>query len=365
MRTHALDLQMRRAASEPGVISFAGGLPAKETFPRAALAQAAQEATLQMGSSPLQYDWPEGRAILRRIIADRLAARGAPVDPDDVHITNGAQDALAIAVEALGAPAIQVDHATYPGALDVFEAAKAKAVARRRLPVRYVMPAISNPYGWAMSGQARFDCLQATWVIEDDAYADLGFLGPAPRPLLADAPYKVFHVGTVSKTVSPGLRIGWLVAPTRWRDKIRAAKARRDIHACGLAQAMVERLMSSPLFDERLDRLRSHYRQRAEALLEQLPQLRGVRFAMPQGGFSVWVETDLRGDDASLLERAVKHGVAFDPGCFFRAPDAHSQRLAFRLSFSSVPLAQIAAGVQRLGAALTDARAAQRISKAA
>ena len=360
MRTPGIDKLLRAAANHPGVISFAGGLPAPETFPRAELAKAAEEATTAMGTTPLQYDWPEGRPQLRQIIAARLNARGAQVDPEDVHVTNGAQDALSLALEVLQPAEIHVDHATYPGALDMFAAKGVQAMASRTAAAWYVMPAVHNPWGWTMSPELRARVLQAGIILEDDAYADLLFEGPAPRPLLADAPEKTFHLGTYSKTVSPGLRVGWLIAPKPWRAKLREAKARRDLQAGGLAQAMIERLLMRPGFDERLNLLRAHYRSRCERLLALLPRLHGIRFGMPEGGFSVWVETEGVENDERLLKRALARGVAFDPGTLFRAePNEHST-LSFRLSFSAVPVAKMEEGIARLGKALDEARRTKR-----
>jgi len=360
VRPPGIDRLLRTAAHQKGVISFAGGLPAPETFPRAELAQAAEAATTTMGEGPLQYDWPEGRPLLRQLIAERLKARGARVDAEDVHITNGAQDALSLALEVLGANEIYVDRATYPGALDVFEAKGLEVVSTRTSAVWYVMPAVHNPYGWTMSGPRRNQALKAGVIIEDDAYADLYFTGRAPRPLLADAPQKTFSIGTFSKTVSPGLRVGWLVAPQPWRAKLREAKARRDLQAGGLAQAMMERLVAQGGFEERLEKLRKHYRARCERLLELLPQLPGIRFGLPEGGFSVWVETEAFDTDERLLARSLVRGVAFDPGTIFRAePHAHTT-LAFRLSYSAVPMDQMQEGIRRLAAALNEARESKR-----
>ncbi len=360
MRTPRIDTLLRAAAHRKGVISFAGGLPAPETFPRAELATAAEEATCAMGEAPLQYDWPEGRGTLRQIIASRLNARGARVDPEDVHITNGAQDALSLALDVLQPTEVHVDHATYPGALDIFAAKGVRTFASQAAQVWYVMPAVHNPWGWTLKAEDRERVLKAAIILEDDAYADLLFEGPAPRPLLADAPQKTFAMGTFSKTVSPGLRVGWLVAPQMWRSRLREAKQRRDVQAGGLAQAMVERLLMRGGFDERLEKLRAHYQDRCERLLALLPKVHGIRFGWPQGGFSVWVETEGFDSDERLLARALVHGVAFDPGTLFRAePHLHST-LSFRLSFSAVPMDQMEEGVTRLAKALDEARAAKR-----
>lgn len=359
MRTRTLAELNRNATERTGTISFAGGLPDPETFPKKALAQTASQATLGLADASLAID-PQGREGLRWLVAMRLAQRGAQVDPDDVHLTNGAQEALHLALEVLEPSTVQVDHATSPCALDVLDAVGAHVVSATHQPVRFVMPAISNPYGWQMTPDERALALQAQWLIEDDAHAELHFEGEAPRPLIADAPDRVFHIGTVSKTLSPGLRIGWLVSPRAWREKVRAAKARHDSQPCNIAQAMVETMLASGDFDERLGRLRGHYQARADALLAELPKLHGVRFSMPRGGFSVWLETDLPGDDRTLLEHALLNGVSFDPGRYFRPPDVHRRGLAIRLGFSSVPVEHVAEGVRRLAKTLDEQRTWRR-----
>lgn len=344
-----IDQLLRCAANREGVISFAGGLPAPETFPHRALERACSAA---IQDTALQYAWPEGRPGLREAIAARMRQRGAGVLAEDVIITNGAQDALAIAVEVLGALQVHVDAVTYPGALDIFEHGQCEPDATAPHPVVYVMPAVSNPRGALMGAEERRRALQAQWIIEDDAYGELLFHGPAPRPLIADAPDRVFFIGTFSKTIAPGLRVGWLIAPPTLRAKVREMKARRDLQACGLSQAVVERLLGAPDFEDRLEKLRAHYCQRSERLLTALVHLPGVRFSIPAGGFSVWVETDLPGSDAAWLYTALEHGVAFDPGDLFRAHPTRDPTLSMRLSFSAVPMDQIEAGVARLDQAL-------------
>jgi 2-aminoadipate transaminase len=355
MRTRTIDGLLRGAAEREGVISFAGGLPDSETFPHKALAQAASD-SVAGGSEALQYTWPEGRLPLRTLIASRMRNRGAMVQPEDIIITNGAQDALALAMEVIGTLEVQVSRVTYPGALDIFEGAQCAADSRRAQPVSYVMPVVSNPTGSTMTRDERATCLQSQVIIEDDAYAELLFSGPPPRPLLADAPDRVYFIGTFSKTLCPGLRVGWLIAPARMRTKVLALKATRDLQACGLSQALVERLLALPEFEPRLEKLRAHYRQRCDRLIDALVHVPGLRFSMPKGGFSVWVETELPGSDASWLYAALENGVAFDPGRLFQAEADPGKPLAMRLSFSSVPIDQIAAGVARLDKTLRSSR---------
>ncbi len=353
-----IEALLRAAAASAEIVSFAGGLPAPETFPRRAIARAAREAILEMGTAPLQYDWPEGRRPLREAIAARLRARGADVEADELIITNGAQDAIAIAVEALAPVEVQVDALSYPSALELFRALGGR-VTTRAAAVRYAMPAVSNPLGRVAGEREREEMLNARFILEDDAYADLGFSTEISPPLCARARDRVFHLGTFSKTLLPGLRVGWLAPPRAWLGRVRETKMRRDLHACGLAQAIVERFLLHGDFDARLARLRAIYSRRCERLCRALAAVAEhgrVRFAIPRGGFSVWVESELRISDEEWLARALDAGVAFDPGALFAADPDRAQPLCMRLSFSALPEDQIETGVARLAAALDDAR---------
>ncbi len=354
-----LDLLLRGAAKTRSILSFAGGLPAPETFPRRAIAAAAEDAILEMGTGPLQYDWPEGRKPLRDLIAADLRRRGAEVEAADVLITNGAQDAIAIAVDVLAPRSICVDALTYPGALELFRS-RGCDVRTEAAEVRYAMPAIANPTGEAATAEAREQMLGARWVLEDDAYADLDYSGedPAP-PLIAAARDRVFHIGTFSKTLLPGLRVGWLVPPRSWLRRVRETKLRRDLHASGLAQAIVERFLVREHFPERLQALRRLYRRRSEAMTIALASVPRLRFRAPRGGFSVWVESELHADETRWLQRALAEGIAFDPGSLFMVREEPGAPLAMRLSYSTISEDRIPDGVARLGRALDRERSAR------
>jgi 2-aminoadipate transaminase len=335
----------RRMAVTPGVISFGGGLPDERWFPRRMLARSFEAA---VRSPALQYGWPEGSEALRRFVSKRLQMRGAAVEPGDVIVTSGAQQAIAIAASlaTAGGGAISVGETSYPGALDLFR-------SRGFTPrpdggaARYAMPALHNPTGLA---QPRPPLLgEGVPLLEDDAYAELRFDGRFPRPLVADAPERVWHVGTFSKTLCPGLRVGWLVPPRRWFRRSLRLKRDGDLQAGGLAQAVLERYLSQTDWDARLARVRRHYARRADHLMEALRRrLPSWRFVEPEGGFSVWVQPDGDGDDAALLALSVGEGVGFDPGRSFRARPGP---LALRLCFSSVDEREIDEGIQRLARA--------------
>jgi 2-aminoadipate transaminase len=229
------------------------------------------------------------------------------------------------------------------------------------------MPAVDNPRGVSLPAPARQALLAGRVpVIEDDAYADLLFAGPAPRPLLAEAPGQVLHVGTFSKTLCPGLRIGWLVVPPRLRRRALNLKEGSDLQAGSLAQAIVEDYLTGGGdgpgvdFEGRLVRLRRFYRARAAKLARAVrAHLPEWRFQPPAGGFSIWLEAPASADEVSelaLLDAATAEGVTFDPGSLFR-PDRAPGPLALRLCFSAAAPDSFEEGARRL------ARAWRRVSR--
>jgi 2-aminoadipate transaminase len=339
----------KAAAGRKDLLGLAGGLPADELMPQTELATALAQAA-GSGADALQYGWPEGDEALRAWIASRLAARGAPVEPRRVIITAGAQQALALAGESLRGAQIAVGDATYPAALSAFAAAGARVVGDRGA-ARYAIPGISNPHGIELA--SRDELLAGREVlIVDEAYAELRFDGRVPPPVIGDAPDRVWHIGTISKTLCPGLRIGWLVPPASAHAAVVELKQAADLQTATLSQAALVRLLARVDYDALLERARRFYAQRCERLVEavrrHLPEL---RFAEPEGGFSLWLETDEIGDDVALLEAAITNGVSFDPGSAFRHTPV--DRIALRLSFSNAPTNQLDEAVRRLARTLT------------
>lgn len=370
-RGERLETILRRAAADPRVIGFAGGLPNERQFPRRALALSFLRVLRQSGTPALQYGWAEGLEGLRSFVAERLRARGAVVSAGDVLITSGAQQAIAIALDltARSGDRVAVDRETYPAALNLFRARGLKPVlAETSLAVAgvaYALPAVGNPRGVALPDAARQRLLASgRLVIEDDAYADLRFDGPAPAPLLAAAPGRVFHVGTLSKTLCPGLRIGWLIAPRRFRRAALALKQGDDLQASSLGQAIAEDYLTGGAgtpavdFEQRMRRLRRFYRRRAHALARAVRQhLPDWRMEIPEGGFAIWAQEDTAGgagaaagapvDEVAFLEAAVAAGASFDPGSTFRADGAPTP-IAMRLCFSVAAPDRFDEGVRRI-----------------
>lgn len=361
-----IDRLQRRACARPGVIGLGGGLPAPELFPRAHLSRAFLRAIER--ADGLQYGWPEGNRGLRAWVAERLRDRGAFVAEDEVIVTSGAQQGIAIATAVLRARGrtIEVDPECYPAAIDLFRARGLRMVPAKgpigdAVTAAYVMPGVSNPRGQGLPEERRRALIaRGGTLIVDEAYAELRFDGKLERPLLADARDRTFHVGTVSKTLCPGLRVGWLVPPRRDLDAAIAAKRDLDLQAPSLAQAILEEYLAHEDFDARLVRARRFYRRRAERFVRALRRaFPGFRIEEPEGGFCVWVETDEAGDDTALLSLATDLGVSFDPGRLFRH-DERSSPIAMRLCYSATPIPELELAVQRLERAFRAFRGARR-----
>lgn len=336
-------------------------MPAERQFPRAALAQSFLRVVNKVGAGALQYGWAEGQAVLRSQIAARLVARGARVTPDDVLITSGAQQAIAIATQLLLRPGreIGVEEVTYPAALELFRLRKLVPTRLETARCRYVMT-LSNPLGTPLAAETRATALKGRGpVIEDDAYGELVFAGTAPRLLLKETPERTFHAGTFSKTLCPGLRVGWLVMPAAQRARARRLKEGDDLQANSLAQAVVSDYLATADFEDHLQRLRRFYARRATRLAHAVERaLPSWSFRFPDGGFCLWLTADATVDDRRFVETALDEGVTFDAGSSFSVRRRPGLPTRLRLCFSFTAPGQFEDGARRL------ARAWRRVTRA-
>lgn len=347
----------RKCADARGLLSLAGGLPDMSIVPTTMLARATARALERGEADALQYGWPEGQIAVRRFIAQRLTAQGTPTDEANVIVTAGAQQALSIALGVLTHEhehaRVAVNDETYPGALDLIRARGLEATYDPRCAdVAYVVDGIGNPRGRPLSAARRALLADASCpLIVDRVYAELQFDGAVAPCVLGHRRDRVWQVGSFSKTLSPGLRVGWLVPPQERHDEALATKHDADLQASGLSQAILGELFSELDFDEHLAQSRAHYRRRADCLMRAMRrELPAWRFVEPQGGFSIFAESPFDGDERELLVQAAREGTSFDPGRMFRR-DPRDRPLSMRLSFSNLDEESIVEAVHRLARA--------------
>ena len=365
---------------QPGIISFAGGFPDANLCDRQGLQAAAQVAYEQHAAAALAYGATEGYAPLREALAQHMQSQSATVQPDDVLVTTGSQQALDLIGKTLIDPGdkVIVEAPTFLATIQCFRlygaqligaptddqgvdvTALEQLVAQHRPKLIYLIPTFGNPTGATLSLERRMAVLQlaartGTVVVEDDPYGELYFDAPPPPSLLAlsaQVPGSrewLVHCGSLSKTLSAGLRLGWMVAPPALRAQAVMCKQFSDANTSTLAQATAAAYLASGALPQALSHVRAAYRERAHAMLHGLQQHLGphVTYNKPQGGLFVWARFTAPGANSTLLsQRAAEQGVAFVPGAPFFATQPDTA--AFRLSFATVPPKQIDEGLQRL-----------------
>lgn len=371
--------ELLKLLARPGVISFAGGIPDPALFPREIIADAYGRLLAEPGSAAaaLQYGISEGYPPLREWIAGYMAGLGVRCGPEHVLVTNGSQQALDFLAKLFLDPGDRVLSArpTYLGALQAFTAYEAEygvfpeglGQAAQPAKLAYLMPDFANPSGRTMSVDERGAVLATAAaldlpVIEDAAYEQLYYdRAPLPSLLALDSAVagidggRVIYCGTFSKTVVPGLRIGWIVAPRPVVEKLVLIKQAGDLHTSGLNQ-MAMLAVAQEIVPGHAGRIRDAYRARRDTMLAALDACMppGVRWTRPAGGMFLWLTLPERIDAAVLLERAIQTAdVAFVPGAAFY-PD-RSVRNALRLSFSLNPPDEIEVGISRLAQVIRDA----------
>ena len=368
--------EILKITERPGIISFAGGLPSPQTFPVDAFAQACARVLRDDGPAALQYGASEGLALLREQVAAMLPW---PVDPAQVLITTGSQQGLDLVAKVLIDPGsrVLVENPTYLGALQAFapmqphfdavagdddgvDLSALRAAAARGEPARfmYLLPNFQNPTGRTMSESARVALLDTADAIglplvEDNPYGELWFDAPPPAPLSSRRPESCIYLGSFSKVLSPGLRLGFLVAPPELYPKLLQAKQAADLHTPSFNQRMVAEVLRDGFLERHVPTIRALYRAQRDAMLDALTrEMRGldVQWNRPAGGMFLWARLPAGMDAATLLPHAVERGVAFVPGAPFHA--GHADPRTLRLSFVTATREQIDQGIARLAAAV-------------
>lgn len=365
--------ELLKLLDRPGIISFAGGIPDPALFPVELIAEAHQRvfADPDRAGAALQYSVSEGYAPLRERLVQGWRDRGVELGIDNVLVTNGSQQALDLIGRLFldAGDRLLSARPTYLGALQAFNGSAPSHGELSELDghsepakLAYVMPDFANPTGESMGMNARRALLAGAEardvvVVEDAAYVSLSYDGETPATLLAlEAEAKgsvdagrVIHCGTFSKTLVPGLRVGWMIGPKPVVRKLVLMKQATDLHTSSLAQVVLSDLLGM-VGASHLERLRGAYRERRDAMLAALERYMptGVNWTRPRGGMFVWVDLPEGLDGAALLQRAIEtEQVAFVPGGAFYGRDP--RRNTLRLSFSLSDPETIEEGVRRLG----------------
>lgn len=375
--------ELLKVTELPGCISFAGGLPAPEAFPIAEVARVTQQILATQGAQALQYGPTEGYYPLREFIAHQMSTPDHTVLPENVLITSGSQQALDLLGRVFLDPGdvILVEAPTYLGALQAWNLydIRYQAIATDKDGMQvehldeilskikpkwiYALPNFQNPTGVSLSAPRRKQLIELATryqvpIIEDDAYAQLRFEGETLPSLFTLATQignieHVIHLGTFSKTLSPGLRVGWVTAPAPIINRLVQAKQGVDLHTPSFNQILAQNIASSDFFSKHIQSIRELYRKRRDLMLQALQRHcpPNVHWTLPEGGMFLWLTLPTSVDSAQLLSLALTENVAFVPGSAFFANGGGKNTM--RLNFSNATPENIELGIERLGRLLT------------
>ena len=385
-RAHAMKASEIRAlfavASRPEVVSLAGGMPYVQALPVEMLASTAQRLLYERGPQALQYGSGQGDVTLREQILDVIAEVGVTAHPDDIVVTTGSQMALDLVTRVFCDPGdvVLVESPSYVGALGVFrayecdvvhvamddeglvpsalnEAISAVRASGRRPKLIYTIPSFHNPAGVTQGPQRRQEILaiaqrEGIALLEDDPYGLLGFEGEPPRAIRADDADGVIYLGSFSKTIASGLRVGWAVAPHGVREKLVLAAEAAVLCPSNYAQLTVSEYLATQPWREQIKTFQEVYRERRDALLESLQALmpEGTTWTIPAGGFYSWLTLPAGLDATAMLPRAVANLVAYVPGTGFYVDGQGRRNL--RLSYCYPEPDRIREGVRRLSSVI-------------
>jgi 2-aminoadipate transaminase len=365
--------------SRPGMISFAGGLPAPESFPGLR--------NLPLPDDALQYGPSEGEPALREWIAARMRALGRDCEARQVLVLSGSQQGIDLVAKLMidpGTP-VAVERPTYLAALQVFRffGARFVAVDRKRPQLLhegterprlcYVIPTFQNPGAWCYSLEERRALARATeragaLLFEDDPYRDLVYEPCERQPLCSfvDRGSWVYQ-GSFSKSHAPGLRLGFLVCSPDLITPLTRLKQAADLHSSRVAQHWILQLVQDPGHEERLARLQAFYRQKRDVFAEVLEASLGdlAQWDLPAGGLFFWLKLAEPVDTQTLLQQAISKGVAFMPGEPFFHDQTPADGSYLRLNFSHASAAQVQTGLRILAGLLRQTRTAPRLQASA
>jgi 2-aminoadipate transaminase len=379
--------ELFKLLGKPGIISFAGGFPDSAMFDIEGIKEAANKALTEEAGGALQYGATEGYNPLREQLAAFMATKGVDVAPDGLIVTTGSQQALDLLGKTMISPGdkVIVEGPTFLATIQCFRLYGAelisapidangvdtdeleKLIAEHKPKFVYLIPTFGNPSGALLSLERRKKVLALavkynTLIVEDDPYGDLYFNAAPPPSILSlskDVPGSrelLAHCGSLSKVLSPGLRVGWMIAPAELLAKATMCKQFSDAHTSTFAQATAAQYLKAGRMPATLDKVRKVYGERAIAMGKALKRELGdaIEFTQPEGGLFFWARLTGAGGKlkaaGEFAKRAIEQGVAFVPGAPFYAsePDVST----FRLSFATADVEKIEEGVARLGKAI-------------
>ena len=366
--------EILKITEQPGIVSLAGGLPSPDSFPIEAMREATTRVLRDTPREALQYAASEGFAPLREWVAEQMGSHGMVVNAAQVLITTGSQQGLDLVGKVLIDPGstVAVEAPTYLGALQAFAPYEPEIVVvpcddDGPLPASlgvakgsrflYMLPNFQNPSGRCMSEARRAALVDAARtmglpIVEDNPYGELWFDAAPPPPLASRWAEGTVYLGSFSKVLAPGLRLGYVIAPPELAPKLLQAKQAADLHTPGFNQRVVYEVIRHGFLRDHVPTIRARYKAQRDAMRAALEahMPAGCSWAVPSGGMFFWLTLPAGTDATALLPRAVERGVAYVPGAAFYAADPQHNTL--RLSFVTVPPDQITRGVELLAGAL-------------
>lgn len=364
--------EILKITQQPDVISFAGGNPAPDTFPAEQLGQIAKE-ILAKDRNILQYGTTEGYAPLREFIAGWVGDIGIKAEPSDVLILSGSQQGIDLLGKAMLNPGdkVVVEDPTYLAALQIFRTYQGtfitvpsdssgvlidkleEAIVRERPSLVYLVPTFQNPTGITLSLKRREELADMVSrypvvTVEDDPYGRLRYSGEAlPAIKSFDRNGEMVYLGSFSKLISPGLRVGFAISSPEMRQKLVIGKQSTDVHTSNLSQVMIYEFCKRGLLEPHLEDSKSKYARKLAIMTEQLKLFPDdIQWTSPEGGLFIWGELPERIDAAKLFVAALEEKVAFVPGTSFFAGGGHTNTI--RLNFSNASEDMIREGMKRL-----------------
>lgn len=371
-----------KLTTTPGLISFAGGMPSADVFPVAEIKRAVCAVLDECPTTALQYGATNGWAPLREKIAARQRSQGIDCTADDVYMISGSQQALDLAGKVFLDPddVVLCEDPTYLAVLPALGAYQATFVPvatddcgmvpddlerkieanNPRVKLIYVIPTFQNPTGRTWSVERRRALLDIASrhdlpIIEDDPYGELRLEGTrVPSLKSMDSDGRVIYLGSFSKILSPGIRLGWMCASPDLLEKLGGAKQSADLQASTFTQLMVDRYLADNDLDASIARMCDVYRGRRDLMMAAMEREfpKGTTWTHPQGGLFIWVTLPEGADTAKTIERAVERGVAFIPGVVFFANA--DRKNCLRLNFSNATDEQIETGIKLIGEVLRE-----------